>query len=158
MTSDPNNFLSAIHGSAGAQPSFLEECGVIALLSLPVAHRSAEAEGTEVTGCAPVRTQTGWERATVDVQSTCALRSCAPAQGSAEIKQHPSVDWVGDAARLVACLQDDAARCLFTDYFEETAAFIEYEQNQPRHFAERQAFALMLEYMHRCGIDMRTGS
>jgi hypothetical protein len=64
-------------------------------------------------------------------------------------------DWAGDAKRVIAELPDESVRSVLVDFFEETAAFIEFEQNRPRQEAEQHAFGLLLFQILKRGIDVK---
>src|SRR5688572_1618332 len=49
-------------------------------------------------------------------------------------------DWAADSRALIAVFQDENFRRDLTDFFEETAAVLEFDQGNPRERAEMLAF------------------
>jgi len=66
-----------------------------------------------------------------------------------------TVDWCAKARNFIATLPDESLRPMLEDYFEETAATLEYEQNRPREEAERNAYGLLVSQALRAGVDAR---
>jgi hypothetical protein len=68
------------------------------------------------------------------------------------------VDWAADARKVIDALPDEAVRPVLMDYFELTAAFVEYEQGRSPDETEQQAFGLLLFQILRRGIDVAVPS
>jgi len=66
-----------------------------------------------------------------------------------------TVDWSVKAKSFIASLPDVSLRPMLEDYFEETAATLEYDQNRPREEAERNAYGLLVSQALRVGVDAR---
>jgi len=66
-----------------------------------------------------------------------------------------TVDWSAKARAFIASLPDESLRSMLEDYFEETAATLEFDQNRPREEAERNAFGLLISQALRVGVDAK---
>ena len=155
MTEIPKN-NSAETGSAGAQRDFLAECGIFARRRRLGARGSAEAHRAGEQACAPERTQFDRERNLPEKSGKSGVRSRATDQNVAEKNTKP--DWAVSAVKVITSLPAEALHILLADYYDETAAYIEFEQGRSRLDAEEQAFGLLLYRILRCGIDARPAS
>jgi hypothetical protein len=146
---------SGLAGIAGEQPDFLRECGVIALLNASVQHGRAGLHGVALRDCSPEPSQTPRESNLPEFSGQAALHSRSSADyGDEIVGPENKSNWAEDAHKVIDAIPDESFRPALIDRYEETAAFIEYEQNVPREQAEQQAFGLLLFHLIRHGIDV----
>lgn len=152
------DYLCTNAGSAGAQSDFLVECGVIAHLMTSEALGSKKAQRSERI-CAPERPRPIREHNSPENPGDSVLRSCAPEQCAEEINMiESSTEWTSLANLLIADLPDESLRLTLIDFYEETAATLEFVQGHTLTEAEQLAFGALVFQMLERGIDVRAVS
>lgn len=156
MSKRLKDYLCEPPGGAGAQSDFLAGCGVFAHLRPSGASGSAGTQSPELRTCAPDRSQTARERNSSSTTGVSALRSCASEKYTPEKNEAGcSTIWTHRARLLIGDLTDDELSVTLTDFFEETASTLEYEQNRPQAEAEQHAYGALVFCMLERGMDVR---
>ena len=75
-------------------------------------------------------------------------------QKKPELVSALKADWADDARKLIDALPDESLRVLMHDFYEESAATLEYEQGLSREAAERSTFGLLVFQLLRRGIEV----